>query len=243
MNHNALRKSRGAVLPASLSCGLLKILRSIGLVLVIGVGMSACVPNTYTWKEEVLLQDGGKLIAERTVVRGGGSEIGQEQQIKEQSLTFTLPSTNERVSWEDKFTDDTGGENFLPMLLEIRKDVAYLVVNSMAILSYNKWDQPNPPYVVFKYQGKTWKRIALEELPREFTVPNLIFSSPDTEARKSGQSIVSAATIRKLYDGYEQPEFKSILRTPIDRWKPRPQNIGPRAPNPVTSKGTIENEK
>lgn len=200
---------------------LLKVLTTIGLVLTLGVNMSACATSTFKWKEEVLLHDGSKIIVTRTVERGGRHEIGQEPPIKEQSMSFNMPSTNENVTWEDKFTEDVGGANFLPMQLEVRKDAAYLVVNPMGILSYNKWGSPNPPYVVFKYQGKAWQRIPLQELPEEFKVPNLIFSSPDDEAKKSGQRIVSVETIRALYEGYKQPEYKTILRTPLDHWKPR----------------------
>lgn len=184
--------------------------------------MSACASNTFTWKEEVLLHDGNKIIVERSVERGGRHEIGQEPPIKEQSLAFNFLNTNQNVVWVDKFTKDVGGANFLPMQLEIRKDSAYLVVYPMGSLSHNKWGQPNPPYVVFKYQGKEWQRITLQELPAEFKVPNLIFSSPDSEAKKTGQSIVSAETIRKLYEGYKRPEYKTIIRTPLDHWKPRP---------------------
>ncbi|MBE0535139.1 MAG: hypothetical protein IH624_05665 [Phycisphaerae bacterium] len=168
-----------------------------------------------SWKEEVLLHDGSKIVVERTVERGGRHEIGQEPPIKEQSLTFILPGTNQNVTWEDKFTEDVDGANFLPMQLDIHKDAPYLVVYPMGCFSYNKWGRPNPPYVVFKYQDKTWQRIPLQELPANLTTPNLIFSSPDSEARKTGQRIVSAETIKALYGGYKQPEFKTILREPV----------------------------
>lgn len=173
--------------------------------------MSACAGGT-SWKEEVLLHDGSKIIVERSIERGGRHELGQRPPIKEQSLTFILPGKNESVTWDDNFTQDVGGANFLPMQLEIRKDTAYLVAYPMGCQSYNKWGRPNPPYVVFKYQGKSWQRIALQELPAEFKTPNMIFSSPDSEAEKTGQRIVSAETIKALYEGYKQPEFKTILR-------------------------------
>ncbi len=185
----------------------------LGISLSAGAGLFGF--GRTTWKEEVLLHDGSKMVATRTVERGGRHEIGQGPPIKEQSLVFTLPGTNEKVIWEDKFTEDVGGANFLPMQLEIYKDWAYLVVYPMGCLSYNKWGRPNPPYVVFKYQGKTWQRITLQELPAELIIPNLIFSSPDNEAKKAGKGVVSAETIRKLYEGYKQPEFKTILREAV----------------------------
>lgn len=181
------------------------------LLMMLGGGMSACAGGT-SWKEEVLLHDGQKIIVERSAERGGRRELGQRPPIKEQSLTFILPGTKERATWKDNFTQDVGGANFLPMQLEIRNDIAYLVAYPMGCQSYNKWGRPNPPYVVFKYQGKSWQRISLQELPVEFKTPNLIFSSPDSEAEKTGQRIVSAETIKALYEGYKQPEFKTILR-------------------------------
>ena len=194
-------------------------------LLMMGVSMNAHAGlfgfGDTSWKEEVLLHDGNRIIVERSVERGGGHEIGQEPPIKEQSLTFFLPSTNENVTWEDKFTQDIGGANFLPMLLEVRKDTAYLVVSPMGSQSYVKWGSPNPPYVVFKYHARTWQRISLQDLPTEFQAPNLIFSSPDREAVKNGR-VVSAEAIRKLYEGYKQPEYRTIVRTPLDHWKPRP---------------------
>ena len=202
-----------------MSDGLLRAFRTIGLVLTLGVSMSACAGlfgnGSTSWKEEVLLHDGSKIIAERTVERGGRHEIGQEPPIKEQSLSFILPGTNEKVTWEDKFTEDVGGANFLPKLLDIRDGVAYLVASPMGCLSYNKWGRPNPPYVIFNYQGKAWQRITLKELPPDIKTPNLIPSSPDDEAKKTGQRIVSAERIRELYEGYRQPEYKTILREAV----------------------------
>ena len=202
-----------------------KIMKS-WLLLMGGVSMSACAGlfdiGGAGWKEEVLMHDGSTIIVERSVERGGRHEIGQEPPIKEQSLTFYMPRTNKKVVWEDKFTEDVGGANFLPMLLEINQGAIYLVVYPMGGSSYNKWGRPNPPYVVFKYKNKEWQRITLQELPEELKSPNLIFSSPDSEAKKTGQRIVSAETIKKLYGGYEQPEYKTIVRTPLDNWGSRP---------------------
>jgi len=214
----------------------LKQITKLGFLLMMGVSMNteAGLFGGTSWKEEVLLHDGSKIIVTRTVERGGRHEIGQQPPIKEQSLSFVLPSTSENVTWEDKFTEDVGGANYLPMLLEARKDMAYLVVHPMGSLSYMKWGSPNPPYVVFKYQNKKWDRITLQELPVELTTPNLIFSSPDDEAKKAGQRIVSAEAIKRLYDGYRQPEYKTILRNPIDYGPPRLQHKGPKAPIPIT---------
>lgn len=100
------------------------------------------------WKEEVLLHDGRKIVVERHVERGGRHEIGQIPDYVEQSLSFTLPESGERVVWKDHFSEDIGSSSFLPMLVDIYQGVAYVAATNMGCLSYNKWGRPNPPYVV-----------------------------------------------------------------------------------------------
>lgn len=168
-----------------------------------------------SWKEEVLLHDGGKIIVKRSVVRGGRHEIGQRPAYKEQSMAFTMPGSNLKVTWEDNFSEDLGTANFLPMLLDVQNDVAYLVVSPMGCLSYNKWGRPNPPYVVFKYDGNAWQRIPLQELPTEIKTPNLIFSMPDIKVKESGENIMSAEMIKAIISKYKQPKYKTILREPL----------------------------
>ncbi len=54
------------------------------------IEMSACTMmgalpfGGNSWKEEVLLHDGSKIIVERTVERGGRHEVGQKPSYKEQ---------------------------------------------------------------------------------------------------------------------------------------------------------------
>jgi hypothetical protein len=165
-----------------------------------------------SWKEEVLLHDGSKIIVERTVERGGRHEVGQKPPYKEQRLRLTMPRTTQTVTWEDHYSDDLGQANFLPMAVDISGGAPYLVVYPMGCLSYNKWGRPNPPYVVFHYRDKEWTRIQLHELPSEITTPNVIFSMPDSEVERLGTRFVSAEAIRNIIARYPQPEFKTILR-------------------------------
>jgi len=169
-----------------------------------------------SWQEEVLLHDGSKVIVERTVDRGGRHEVGQRAPYKQQSLTFIMPGNKQKIVWEDTFSKELGMANFLPLLLDIQNNIVYLVVNPMGCLSYNKWGRPNPPYVIFKYINKEWQRIPLQELPAEIKTPNLILSMPDIEVEKSGGHFMSAEMIQKIICRYSQPEFKTILREPLE---------------------------
>lgn len=198
---------------------LLKAFRTISLILSLAVSMNANAGlfgiGGTSWKEEVLLHDGQKIIVERSVERGGRHEIGQLPSYTKQNLAFTHPTTGQSITWEDKATEDLGTSSFLPMALDIYQEAVYLVLKPMGCLSYNKWGRPNPPYVVFKHGGKTWDRVPLQELPLETKTPNLISSSPDTEVERLGTRFVDAEAIRRFTNEYRQPEYRSIVREAI----------------------------
>jgi len=200
--------------------------------------LGACMSTTAmgggdSWKEEVLLHDGQKMMVERAVERGGRHEIGQKPDYIKQSLSFTIPGTKQQTIWEDKFSEDLGASNFLPMLLDVRNGVAYLVASPMGCLSYNKWGRPNPPYVVFKYQGKEWQRIPLQELPLAIKTPNVIFSMPDIEVEKLGTRFVSSEQIRAITARYTHPEYKTIRRWHTAKESCPQYSSGPKAPIPI----------
>ena len=184
------------------------------LLLVASVVACAGLPSIgpTSWKEEALLHDGSKIVVSRSVSRGGRHEVGQEGTYQEQTLSFTIPKSNRTVRWEDHRSEELGASNFLPMLLDVYGDVAYLVVSPMGCLSYNKWGRPNPPYVVFKYDRATWQQVPLAELPAESKAVNLIFSMPDFKVEQAGTRFMSSEMIRAIVANYDQPEYRSILR-------------------------------
>lgn len=192
-----------------------KVFKTIGMILTLGSSLSVNaglfgLGGTY-WKEEVLLHDGQKIIVQRSLDRGGRHEIGQRGGAINETLTFLMPGTRQKIVWEDKRSEDLRSANFNLLMLELLDGTAYLVTSPMGCLSYNKWGRPNPPYVVFKSQGKEWNRITLQELPAELKTPNLVISSPDDAAEKATDGVVSAETIRSLNSG-SQPEYETILR-------------------------------
>ena len=197
-----------------------KLLAALAVGMTLGIGMNANAGlfglGGMSWKEEVLLHDGRRIIVERTADRHGRHEIGQRPPIGDQSISFTMPGTNQHVVWKDEYSNNVSGANFNMMLLNIVGDTPYLVVTPAGCLSYNKWGRPNPPYVIFKYLHDEWRRISLEDLPIEIKQPNLLNSSPDDVAgKRSKDGLVSAAVIREENDGFRQPEYRTILREPL----------------------------
>lgn len=179
------------------------------------LGGSTSAYASSTWKEEVLLHDGTTLIVERTQSRGGRHELGQEPPIKESTLTFSLPGSHHPILWKDEFSENIGHSNFILLALHISNGVPYLVASPDGILSYNKWNRPNPPYVIFKYEGKAWQRISMEAFPSEFKTVNLVISTLVNEKKLVKQGLVSAEMVNELNQSATQSEFKRIIRMPL----------------------------
>lgn len=171
-----------------------------------------------SWKEEVLLHDGSKIVVKRSQTYGGRHEIGQSPPVKEHTIIFDPPGSNKKLQWTSEYSEEIGRTNFNLLALHVLDGAPYLVAEPNLCLSYNKWGRPNPPYVIFKHNGEAWQRIQLSELPEIFKTINLIVNNGREEdieraAQKSGY--VLAESVQKLNSGLRQPEYRSILREPI----------------------------
>lgn len=190
----------------------------LGLYLMMGVTMNAC-SATETWKEEVLLHDGSKIIVERSQLFAGRHEFGQSPPIKEHSVSFTLPESKQPITWRSEFSEDIGHSNFDLLALDVVNGRAYVVAFPTGCLAYNKWGRPNPPYVFFSFVNNQWKQILLTELPTEIKQPNIVINTyghADIEqAVKSG--FISADSVKKFNSTLTQKELKSIVRMPIGK--------------------------
>ena len=195
---------------------IMKRMAKLGLLLMIGLSMSACAGlfgiGGDSWKEEVLLHDGSKLIVKRSQDFGGMQEIVQTPPIKEQEITFTVPNTSKSITFKSEYGKDIGRANFKLLALHILNNTPYIVVIPNLCLSYNKWGRPNPPYVIFKHDGKEWLRITLKELPLELKEINLLINTKGERKTIKTQSIVTADMVRSLNGELTQPEYKTILR-------------------------------
>lgn len=55
--------------------------------------------STDSWKEEVLLHDGQKIMVERSQTYKGRSEPGQPAPIGEHIIRFALPGSGKTITW------------------------------------------------------------------------------------------------------------------------------------------------
>lgn len=169
------------------------------------------------WKEEVQLHDGRKIIIKRSQTYGGRVEPGQGGTTKEHTISFELPQSGRTVTWKSEYGPELGRTNFNALALHLQGDTPYLIVEPNLCLSYNKWGRPNPPYVIFRYDGHGWQRIELAELPAEFKRINLIVNDSrqrDIERASSQLGYVQAESVDSINRSLTQPEYKVILREP-----------------------------
>jgi hypothetical protein len=183
-----------------------------GLFLMLGTSLSACSDS---WKEEVLLHNGNKIIVDRSQMRGGLREIGQSAPIKEYRISFTLPNTSRVVEWKAEYSEIAWRADPHPLALHVLNGVAYIIAEPVGCASYNKWGRPNPPYVIFKNDVKDWKRITIEELPSEFKNINLVNDTKSDADKLTAASLVTAEAVKNFNRDLKSAEYTSIIRDPI----------------------------
>ena len=187
--------------------------------LMMGMSMGAnagLFSHTMSWKEEVLLHDGSKIIAERYYNLGGYPAIeSQERAALDVTVTFNLPGTNKEVIWKNDFRDSEPEPNSLNLIrLDVVKGVPYIATYPAGCIAYNKWGRPNPPQILFKYEKDQWKRIPLEELPTELinAQANVIVGRPATKLLKSFYTVEG---VNAVNHDIHAPEYKTILREAV----------------------------
>ena len=179
-----------------------KAIGAIGLIMTLGISMDVQAAffgfGGDSWKEEVLLHDGQKIIVKRSQTYGGRHEIGQGGPISGQELSYKLPYTNKTITFKDEYSEDIGGRNFVLLALHVLNGTPYIVTETVGCLANNKWGRPSPPYVFFKYDGKAWQRITVTEFPAEFTTINLVVETKGDVKAITTQSVVTAEMVKKL---------------------------------------------
>jgi hypothetical protein len=197
-----------------------RIILFIAIVLGVTLNIGAC-GGSASWDEEVLLHDGRMIIVKRSQYRGGRHEIGQEVPVAEHSVYFKMPETGKRIVWSSKYGNNVEDENLLPLAIDIVRGIPYLVTTPAGCISYNKWDRPNPPYVIFKYDGTTWQRVPLKEFPTEVKEANVVISGlmKVFEQRMTGRfSPVPAEEIKQINAEAKNPSVQYLrifVRAPL----------------------------
>ncbi len=199
-----------------------KLLSVVTMILALGVGMNAEAGwfgfggDTMNWKEEVLLHDDQIIVAERFYRLGGYPAIeSQERAALDVTVSFSLPGTSKKIVWKSDFRDSEPEPNSLSLIrLDVVKGVPYLATYPAGCIAYNKWGRPNPPQVLFKYEGEQWQRITVAELPAELinAQANVVVGRP---AAKLLKPFYTVAGVNAENHDIHALEYKTILREPM----------------------------
>lgn len=173
-----------------------------------------------SWKEEVLLHDGSKIVVKRSQDYDsmGHREIGQGPPRSEETLRFTIPGSKEVVTWRSDFGRELQ-DNLTLLALDIFNGTPYIVAHATRCHAYNKWGRPNPPYVCLKYDGSSWRRIQFEELPQDLKEGNVIFGGYEERWDRNrlwSPEPVSVEEIKKINASGVPPHLRVLVREPLD---------------------------
>lgn len=179
-----------------------------------------------SWQEEVLLHDGRKTTIERSQTYGGRGEIGQDAPVATHTVRFNI-ANGQTVTWTSPFDGEIGRTSLRLLAMHVKDGTAYVVTEPNLCLSYNKWGRPNPPYVIFRWQGDSWQRIGLEALPPEFNSMNVSHRIARMWAKDRNGTTLTAAQIQ-AENATNQPPYRAILREPVaaspcPRYSPSPK--------------------
>lgn len=179
---------------------LLKRITKLGLILMMGVSMSAC-SGDQKWKEEVQLSDGRVIVVERELLtEGGGDEWALNRsgtKPKEHRLRFEYPvGSGKMIEWRStKKSPQTWPE--MPLILDVEAG-QHVVFSSVFILGGCQI------YSKYNYQNGIWIE---EPLPPQFekhATNLLIFSSRnrhsffDLEAKRKNNSEVTLQDFKQV---------------------------------------------
>lgn len=198
-------------------------------LMILGGGMSACAMGGTSWKEEVLLHDGTKIIVERSQTYGGYAEpASTDRSVAKEEWVFRIPGSDQEITWKSDFSRPPEGDSLMLLQLNFLNGVPYVATSPAGCLSYNHWKRPNPPYVFFKYGGKTWQQIPLSAFPAAFKESNVYVGKP-IKAERTG--LLTVATIKEEHRNLE-PYLRQIVREPL-----KPGAVGVSCPELVRIEG------
>lgn len=131
---------------------------------------AGCAGTGPTWKEEVLMYDGTRVVVERQQILGNLldqelSQAGHGRPVKGNVLRVPLRGNQWTAKWE------AVGLN--PLALGRQDGTFYLAAKPRLCGDYDNWGRPVPPYLFFRYDRTEWKRISMSEFPLEISKTNL----------------------------------------------------------------------
>ncbi len=185
----------------------------ITLIFLLFFSLTACGSGekTIRWKQEVQLQD-GRVIEVNRISKQTGHVFPENVILEyEQTLSFTNPDTQEKITWKIP-------KGLMPRMIDFDQKIPYILFAVGSVADYNTWNCPNPPHIIFRYTNHQWQQIALAQLPTRFTKPNTLYAA-SSDNRASRDGLVTIAEMQKylIHDipKWRLEEFSTLSRKKI----------------------------
>lgn len=192
-------------------------MKLIAFIAVLVGGLTGCAGvvdgGSRSWKEQVILPDGRELIVERSHTLGNPfdrelSAINSPPGATAYVVTVPLPD-GRKVSWEGEHKE------MIPIAVAIGSGATYLLAIP-SCSTFQKMGSPEPPFMVFKHDGKQWARSTIGEFPEGISEANLLIATDGMRAvNELEKGVVSAKVVRRLNEGNA---MKQIYRQGIDKY-------------------------
>jgi len=160
------------------------------------VALAACSnPNApLKWTEDVRLPDGRIVTLTRYQEFKGPHELGDTPSESDYWFEFKHPDTGEVIRWQSN--RDLAQTN---ALMVVDKTPFLLVTPSFG--GYDRYQCPNPPYLLFRYEG-SWKQIAVDHIPVKRFRVNMTFGASDSRKliESSGNHLTADQTSNSMHN-------------------------------------------
>lgn len=187
---------------------------SLAAIFVLALLVQGCAGGGRYWREEVRLADGQTIVIERQ--HKLGNPLDREPQnykfpppVVGHVLDIPIPGTKEVARWE---TD----KPLAPLAVGIRHGTAYLAASPGACWLYDQLGRPVPPYVFYRYEKDTWKRIAVDEFPDDIVNSNLL-TGTGTDALNAIESMRVTTEMKDRVNRMAPPSshYRTIYRSGV----------------------------
>jgi len=177
---------------------------ALTLTLISTVSLAACDKVNVKWREEVQLEDGVVVIAERTAKGKKYSELGGPGGWKQGEMTVVITKAPNNIKPPPEWR-----EVYVPVLLDYQpfSNSWSMVATFFFCETWYELGRPIPPYIEYQsINGAPWRRVSLEE--RLIGRKTNILIEPDLDG-EPGLVKIGEKERRQRRVG---PKYKKILR-------------------------------
>lgn len=174
------------------------------LVLVSAMALVGCGEVSLKWSEEVRLEDGQMVVAERTAQGKKYSELGGPEGWNQTEMSVAITQTPHNVKPPPEWRDV-----YVPVLLDYQpsENTWTMLATFYFCETWYELGKPVPPYIEYQsINGSAWQRVPLEE--RLIDRKTNLLTGPSSD----GEPGLVTITDKEFRQRSAAPKYRRILR-------------------------------